>query len=105
MTHCTTVPGDIVLSLRDVPEKICDWELGELTIIVLWNTIGVSVVTGAVVEDTSDVIAMLEEVNGSKGRVSLEDGMLVRIGVVDVVTDGRIVVLLGHSLQLTTHSR
>ena len=43
---------------------------------------------------------MLEDVNGSKGRVSLKDGTLVRIGVVDVVTDGRIVVLLGHSVLL-----
>ena len=105
MTHCTTVSEDKVLSLRDVPEILCDWELRELTIVVLRNTVGVSVVTGAVVEDTSDVISMLEEVNSSKGRGSLEDGMLVRIEVADVVTDGRIVVLLGHSVQLTTHSK
>ena len=67
MTNCTTVPGDKVISLRDVPEMKRDWELGALTI-VLWRTVTVLVVTVAVVE-------------------------------------GRIVVLLGHSVQITTHSR
>ena len=140
MTNCTTVPGDKVVSLRDVPEMICGWELEVLTIVVLWITATVLVVivsvlvvtvavlvvtvavlmitvaalegTVAVLEGTvavsvftDDGIAMLEDANGSKGRVSLEDGMLVRVGVVDVVIDGRIVVLLGHSVQITTHGR
>ena len=77
----------------------------EGTVAVLEVTVTVLEGTVAVLVFTDDGIAMLEDVNGSKGRVSLEDGMSVRIGVVDVVTDGRIVVFLGHSVQLTTHSR
>ena len=92
MTHCT-VPGDKVLSLRDVPEMKRDWELRALAIAVLWNTVTVlddtfallvDTVAVSVVTCTDDVIAMLEDVNGSKGRVSVEDGMSVRIGVLDV---------------------